>query len=223
MKQFKYWQSLPIQRNPTKALIKGRLSCPGDPNDINSLLVDFVLKWTRCRPGESIHEHRYIEHLRDIIAPDVHGPWRSRTQEDFAGPGYLQIVFERRKCGDQMERWCDPGSSIGDSIIAGVYIHAQATSILKRAEENRIVGLMTDTTWNVRRQYVTAFLVAIARNIAIPLAFVFGPAKTAEPYESFYEMFRIYNVDLSTFVMQSDQGTTQKKSIDSRITFSVSV
>jgi hypothetical protein len=47
-----------------------------------------------------------------------------------------------------MERWCDPGSSVECSIMAGVYIHAQATSILKLAEDNRIVRLMTDTTWN---------------------------------------------------------------------------
>jgi hypothetical protein len=88
---------------------------------------------------------------------------------------------------------------------------------LKRAEENRIVGFMTDTTWNVMRQYVTAFLVAI------PLAFAFGPAETAGLYESFYEMFRIYNVNLRTFVMQSDHGIALKKSVDSRVTSSVSV
>jgi hypothetical protein len=44
MKQFKYRQSLPIQRNATKAFVKGRLPCPGDANDINPLLVDFVFK-----------------------------------------------------------------------------------------------------------------------------------------------------------------------------------
>jgi hypothetical protein len=52
--------------------------------------------------------------------------------------------------------------------------------------------------------------VAIARNTDIPLAFAFEPAETAGLYESFYEMFTIYNVDLSTFVMQSDQGTALK-------------
>jgi hypothetical protein len=73
------------------------------------------------------------------------------------------------------------------------------------------------------RQYVTAFLVAIARNTVIPLDFAFGPAETAGLLESFYEMFRIYNVDLSTFVMQSDQGTALKESVDSRVTSSGSV
>jgi hypothetical protein len=146
MKRFKYWQSLPIQHNTTKVLVKGRLPCPGDLDDINPLLIDFVFKWTRYGPGESIYKHRYMEHLRDIITPAMHGPWRSWTQEDFAGPGHLRIVLERRECGDQMERWYDSGRSVEYSITAGVYIHAQATSILKRPEENRIVGLITDTT-----------------------------------------------------------------------------
>jgi hypothetical protein len=65
--------------------------------------------------------------------------------------------------------------------------------------------------------------VAIARNTPIPLAFAFGAAETAGLYESFYEMFRIYNIDLSTFAMQSDQGTVLKKSVDSRATSGVSV
>jgi hypothetical protein len=65
-----------------------------------------------------------MEHLRDIIAPAMNGPWRSRTQEDFAGPGHLRIVLERRECGDQTERWRDPGSSVEYSIMAGVCIHA---------------------------------------------------------------------------------------------------
>jgi hypothetical protein len=109
-----------------------------------------------------------------------------------------------------MERWCDPGSSVECSIMAGVYIHAQATSILKLVEKNRIVGSMTDPPWNVMRQYVTVFFVVIARTTAIPLTFAFGPAETAGLSESFHEMFRIYSVDFSTFVMQSDQGTTLK-------------
>jgi hypothetical protein len=65
--------------------------------------------------------------------------------------------------------------------------------------------------------------VAIARNTAIPLAFAFGPVETAGLYESFYEMFSISHVDLSTFVMQSDSGTALKKYVNSRVTSGVSV
>jgi hypothetical protein len=44
---------------------------------------------------------------------------------------------------------------------------------------------MTDTTWSVMRQYVTAFMIAIAYKIEIPLAFAFGPVETHKLYKKF--------------------------------------
>jgi hypothetical protein len=58
------------------------------------------------------------------------------------------------------------------------------------------------------RQYVTAILVAIAYNTAIPLAFSFGAAEDSEIYDTFFRTFsEMFSVDLSQFTLESDQGS----------------
>jgi hypothetical protein len=67
---------------------------------------------------------------------------------------------------------------------------------------------MLDTTWSVIREYVTAFLVAVSCNTAIPLAFAFGRAETCELYDSFSDVFNDrFGVDLSSYTLESDQGS----------------
>jgi hypothetical protein len=67
---------------------------------------------------------------------------------------------------------------------------------------------MSDTTWSVLRQYVTAFLVVVSRNTAIPLAFAFGRSETCELYDISHGIFQDrFHVDLSLFTLESDQGS----------------
>jgi hypothetical protein len=67
---------------------------------------------------------------------------------------------------------------------------------------------MMDTTWAIMNEYDTAILVAILHNTAIPLAFSFGPIEDAEIYETFHATFsELFQVDLSPFMLESDQGS----------------
>jgi hypothetical protein len=71
---------------------------------------------------------------------------------------------------------------------------------------------MMDTTWNVMREYVTAFLVCVSHNIAIPLSFAFGPLEDSNLYDFFLDFFREkYRIDPADFVLVSDQGAGLRK------------
>jgi hypothetical protein len=67
---------------------------------------------------------------------------------------------------------------------------------------------MLDTTWTVMRQCVTSIPVAVSRNTAIALAFRFGPAETVDQYNLILTAFSRYGIDLSTFILESDQGSS---------------
>jgi hypothetical protein len=51
---------------------------------------------------------------------------------------------------------------------------------------------MIDTTWSIMSDYVTAIMVAISHNTALPLAFSFGPVEDAEIDDTFYKCFMLY-------------------------------
>jgi hypothetical protein len=61
------------------------------------------------------------------------------------------------------------------SIVGGCWVHPSAAPILARAAEKSICYLLLDTTWVIMRQYITAILMIISHNTALPLAFSFGP------------------------------------------------
>jgi hypothetical protein len=123
--------------------------------------------------------------------------------------GYLHFLLQERHPSDEMEKWVENEQEW--SIMSGLYIHPLSPSIIRHRDENRIAGLMMDTTWSVTRLYVTAILVAVSRNTSIPLAFAFGPAETTDLYAQFYESFQTqYQIDLGRFIVESDQGAALK-------------
>jgi hypothetical protein len=67
---------------------------------------------------------------------------------------------------------------------------------------------MLDTTWMVMRQYVTSILIAVSRNTATALAYAFGPAETVNQYNLIFTAFSQYGISLSTFILESDQGSS---------------
>jgi hypothetical protein len=108
-----------------------------------------------------------------------------------------------------METWVSDGLKY--SNMGGIYVHPAAASIIHHKEENHIAGLIMDTTWTVMRLYVTAILVAISRNTAIPLAFSFGASETTELYRNFYQLFqKRYGISIGKWIVESDQGPALK-------------
>jgi hypothetical protein len=58
------------------------------------------------------------------------------------------------------------------------------------------------------RQYVTAIMVAVSHNTAIPLAFAWGRVEDSDLYELFFSAFsEEFEIDLSSFLLESDQGS----------------
>jgi hypothetical protein len=96
------------------------------------------------------------------------------------------------------------------SKIGGCYISPFALSIFQK-NTSILDGIMLDTTWRVMRLYVTSILMVILANVGIPVAFAFGPVEDSNLYETFFTTFmEVYNIDLSIYVLESDQGSALK-------------
>jgi hypothetical protein len=125
-------------------------------------------------------------------------------------PGYLRLELGREVPGDCFEVVVRRDERY--SILRGCYVSPWACSILR---DNEIDGLMLDTTWHVLRQYVTAIVMAVYCNVGIPLAFAFGVAETKGLYEQLYaEFMRLFQIDLSKYIVLSDQGTALRALCD---------
>jgi hypothetical protein len=71
-----------------------------------------------------------------------------------------------------------------------------------------IDGLMLDTTWHVLRQFVTSLLMAVYRNVAVPLGFAFGVAETVDVYDEHSGAFtQLFGIELQKHILESDQGS----------------
>jgi hypothetical protein len=80
-----------------------------------------------------------------------------------------------------------------------------AQSILQR---NSVDGLMLDMTWKITRKYVTTIIMAVYRNMGIPLGFAFGAAEIVDLHEQHFESFNhLFGMDLSHYILESDQGS----------------
>ena len=90
-------------------------------------------------------------------------------------------------------------------IIGGVYISPFARSVL---QSKTINGLLLDTTWRVMPMYVTSIIMASTMNIGIPIGFSFGSCEDKILYERHFQSFAAQtSIDLSKFVLESDQGS----------------
>jgi hypothetical protein len=201
-----YFYPFAITRNASKSLKRGDLLGILEQNDVSAPFAYFVSKM-RSFEGLSAHRRLYLDHLWSVIAP-VRAPIRPvLTSASFERyDGFLTLILEPRRLGARLEPWSLASELQSHSIVGGLFIHSCAASILQHRHENRIAGLMMDTTWSVMRQYVTSILVGVSRNTAIPLGFAFGPAETTELYEQFYTGFLEHGVNLSEFIIESDQG-----------------
>ena len=96
-------------------------------------------------------------------------------------------------------------------ILNGIFVSNYAKSILT---ENKISGLMVDTTWKVMSHYVTSILMAIIGNTGIPLSFSFGLSENTELYDLHYEAFKKLEINLADFTIESDKGPAIKSFCD---------
>jgi hypothetical protein len=195
----------------TLALLRGEPFLRIDPQLVSPAFFSVV----QFLSNEGVEEHVtatpykrfYVRYLCSILKPRKH-----------PSEGYNQSTFER-KIGGFLKFWVKPRWQIDHlhafnhegvqmSIVSGCWVHPSAPSILQNASNNRITCLMADTTWAVMSDYVTAILVGISHNTAIPLAISFGPIEDSNIYEIFFNIFYgQFGVDLSRFTLESDQGS----------------
>ena len=67
---------------------------------------------------------------------------------------------------------------------------------------------MLDCTFKVIKYYVTCIVLGISNNTGIPLGFCFGSVEDEELYNLVFDTFyEVTKIDLSTFTIESDQGS----------------
>jgi hypothetical protein len=73
---------------------------------------------------------------------------------------------------------------------------------------NTINGLMLDTTWRVLRQHIASLLMAVYRNVVVPLGFAFGVAETVDLDDQHDGAFaQLFGIELQKYSLESDQGS----------------
>jgi hypothetical protein len=195
----------------TSAHLRGEqmLRCELDETS-NALryVVNFLnFSGSMARSNANPSKKGYLKFLYSIInARDPVLRFEPRHIIETQIKGTLKLWVKQRWMNDQLEMIVHEGSSF--SIVHGCWIHPNAPGILRQHEINKICCLMMDTTWSIMRQYVTAILIGISHNTAIPLAFSFGPVEDAEIYDTFLTAFReLFEINLAHFILESDQGS----------------
>jgi hypothetical protein len=68
-----------------------------------------------------------------------------------------------------------------------------------------IDGLVLNTTWHVLGQYVTSLLMAVYRNVAVPLGFAVEVAEMVDLYGQHYGLFaQLFGIELQKYILESD-------------------
>jgi hypothetical protein len=83
--------------------------------------------------------------------------------------------------------------------------------ILANRNDNRLAGLMTDTTWTVIPNCVTAILFAVSRNTTLFIPPAWSPAETCDLYDQFDRVMEEGRFHPSDFVPESDQSSVLTK------------
>jgi hypothetical protein len=183
-----------------------------DAGDAVSRAALIVIRRRSLFPGGlSAYKRAFIGQLGASLHSAINTTDPSRERFRSYG-GYLKLHIQPFHRWDKLDTYDVPGGAGRSSIAGGCYIHRRAPSILRYHLRNNIKGLLLDTTWSVMQNYVTAILVGVAYNTAVPLSFAFGAVEAFELYEIFFNIFRsVYDIDLADFKVESDQGSGLKK------------
>ena len=132
---------------------------------------------------------------------------KSETKFKRDAQGYIKFILTD-ELSDSFDSIIVDGNKY--SVVNGIYITPYTVSILKN-NPTILNGLMLDTTWKVMYNYVTSILVASVCNVSVPLGFSFGKSETKDEYQLLFSFFKSkLNIDLSNYIIESDQGSALK-------------
>jgi hypothetical protein len=204
-----------IRRPATLTLLRGETLLSCTERDVSRALVYVVnfltYKRNLARICANPHKKSYLQFLSSVISPPKDAPEKQSYWhfQEKAG-GALKLWIHPRWSRDHFQLFKDHNTKY--SIIGGCWAHPLAAPILRNRELNRIACVMMDTTWSVMKDYVTAFLVGVSHNTAIPLAFAFGSIEDSNLYDCFFNFFYDkYQINLAQFILESDQGAGLRK------------
>jgi hypothetical protein len=95
-------------------------------------------------------------------------------------------------------------------IVRGCHMMRYGPDLL---ENNRlhIGGLLFDAIWRVLRPHVTVVLMAVIRNVAVPLAIEFSAIEDATLYQMIFDSFpEESGIQWNEFIIKSDQAAVLK-------------
>ena len=122
--------------------------------------------------------------------------------------GYLKILTVKQPIPKLFKLYDDQDCY----VLRGCYVSPFGQSILNQTA--LIDGLMIDGTFKVLKNYVTCIVMCIVRNTGIPVGFSFSTIEDVELYDLVFETFlEITGVDLTQFVIESDEGKCLMKSL----------
>jgi hypothetical protein len=184
----------------SRALILSQIPEMARPIDVSKVLLWFVAYWPYQSDNYPNSNRYYIMALNTAI--NESGAVSTNGSLRCVRGGELVFILEERREGDPMAAYTVDIKEY--SIMSGWFINPDAPGILHNRVQNQIAGFMMDTTWEIMPFYVTAILVAMARNTTISLGFAFGPVESKEVYEQIYTGFAEYGVPLDGAVFESD-------------------
>jgi hypothetical protein len=162
----------------------------------------------------SSHKKLYMRFLQIIINLD--GGQKAEVLNSVAfqkRSRYLKSRVQPRWPPDRLELFSHMGAVW--SIMNGCRVHLEVASILLNHGPVKIDDILMDTFWLVMRDYVTAIIVAVSRNTAIPRAVAFCRIENCELSNIFYNvLMERCNMDLKDLTLLSDQGSELRKCED---------
>ena len=155
----------------------------------------------------SIHEYN------DLYVCSAKNPVNSLEKLKENVCGYLSFDVQENVNKKRLETITIEGKTF--YITGGVYISPFAKSIL--SANDTVKGLILDTTWKIMPFYVTSILMGSFMNIGFPLGFAFGNSEDKSLYERHFKAYSAQTgIDISKFVIESDQGTALKAVCDDK-------
>jgi hypothetical protein len=193
-----HWCTVPTALRSRTAWVRNSRFIPVDRAKFHPIVLRLAEKLMRIRvPQTARTGFTFALHHSLVI------PRRSRivlSESTFLAsiPGHFHLDIVLRVPGEPFEAVRHGDADY--SLLRGWYMSPWA-------QLNTINGLMLDTTWHVLREYVRSLLMAVYRNVAVPLGFTFGVAETVDLYDQHYGTFaQLFRIELQKYILESDQG-----------------
>jgi hypothetical protein len=194
-------------KEATSSIIKGLALLCYERKELSGSLKYFVRALVRNGVPQT-RDFRFLHEIHMEIAlkkkvKDI------TTLEEFQSmaPGYLRLTVSAWRQQDHGHFEAITWEMARCSILKGCYVTPFAYSLF-RDHANLVSGLPMDTTWRIIQLHVALILTIGIGNVGIPVALSSGPIKDTALSNTFYLRFRsLFNLDLSTYILESDQGS----------------